>query len=200
MATVPRRVRGKTPVAPVGLHGQCKLQGRSKFAHRVEALFGALRRKELQKIYESERPRRNRPDRKNKPRKAQQSKVDRRPLVLQTDDEEEFAEPVQPPVLLDDLTEAPSSERELRNAQAELRGLEEQTVELKRELEKVRETLSQKRKLLRWHEEVRDWISSTGAQAALCLIKQGFAPPQLRFQGEMYTTGWLDPVDERGRP
>ena len=40
---------------------------------------------------------------------------------------------------------------------------------------------------LRWHEEVRDWISSVGKFCAPQLIEQGMAPPYLRFGGILFS-------------
>lgn len=47
--------------------------------------------------------------------------------------------------------------------------------------------LSLVKRKLRWHEEVRDWISAVGAHCAKHLIAQGMAPRYLHFEGALYS-------------
>ena len=50
----------------------------------------------------------------------------------------------------------------------------------------MRQELLEIQQKLRWHEEVRDWISSVGELCAPWMIEQGMAPKYLRFGGLLF--------------
>lgn len=247
------------------LRGQCKNQPESKYSSQVTHLEGAERRKELQKVYESNRPKRSR---EYKPRKKDACQKESKQMVksktgCKRDGSKkvlhhrkhhgEITTKVGPgphdlvplgkgsgqqgapcdeltgqnaeafgPLSLDpsDSSKPESHDLQMSTRSSEVSPKEENLCLLppgfieddseaefycpwrngadakEKEKEKddqseliadLRSELSLVRRKLRWHEEVRDWISAVGRDYAAHLIARGMAPEYLRFSGALFS-------------
>ena len=190
--------------------GQVRVQGPSKYAAEVVGLVGKARRQKLNQCYEKNRKRRadyKRPGnrKKNKQCEEKDAACELPPPVLQNDSDAEkdaaceFPPPVlqsdsdaekdaacefPPPVLQDD------SDAEFSYPSPSFLVVPQQQQQQHAEMEKIKEELakvmSEKERIQRrldWHENVRDWIASTGAAAAVHMAKYGYVPKWVRFEG-----------------
>ena len=171
--------------------GQVRVQGPSKYAAEVVGLVGKARRQKLNQCYEKNRKRRadyKRPGnrKKNKQCEEKDAACELPPPVLQNDSdaEKDAACEFPPPVLQDD------SDAEFSYPSPSFLVVPQQQQQQHAEMEKIKEELakvmSEKERIQRrldWHENVRDWIASTGAAAAVHMAKYGYVPKWVRFEG-----------------
>ena len=179
------------PARNCKLRGQVRLQGPSKCAAEVVGLVGKARRQKLNQCYEKNRKRRadyKRPGnrKKNKQCEEKDAACELPPPVLQNDSdaEKDAACEFPPPVLQDD------SDAEFSYPSPSFLVVPQQQQQQHAEMEKIKEELakvmSEKERIQRrldWHENVRDWIASTGAAAAVHMAKYGYVPKWVRFEG-----------------
>lgn len=188
---VTHRLNRKTTVACFQGHrlrGQCKNQSVSKYDQEVRHLVGKARRKALQRLYE--RSRANLLPHAKPVGGARQIQhavqvallVKQAKPVRSSCEQTQHAGQVQDPagcgadiVVADPPCEESESilVHDLRMALAQVEA----------QLTRAQEELAYQKRIVHWHEHVRDWVSSAGREVAVELASQGLAPAWVKFEG-----------------
>ena len=113
------------------------------------------------------------------------------PPILEHDPAAEFWHP-------SDLIHCPLQDGKLQDLEEQVKSLKlaygSKVKDLEAQVADLQVALQKATKQLRWHENVRDWVSSVGAEAAPELVKRGLAPSYLRFRGKI-----VSPKSANGR-
>ena len=82
------------------------------------------------------------------------------------------------------LKENQALQKELAEKEAKLNMEQKKNAALDAVLSESMKEMALQKKQLRWHENVRDWVSNTGAECAVHVAKRGELPPWVQFQGQ----------------
>mmetsp|Transcript_8804 Transcript_8804/g.15012 ORF Transcript_8804/g.15012 Transcript_8804/m.15012 type:complete len:245 (-) Transcript_8804:186-920(-) len=104
------------------------------------------------------------------------------PPILEHDPAAEFWHP-------SDLIHSPPQDGKRQDLEEQVKSLklahDSKVKDLEAQVADLQVALQKAMRQLSWHENVRDWVSSVGAEVAPELVKRGLVPSYLRFRGKI---------------